>query len=83
MSRPALLVMYCDTRVAIDGVVSLYERIKDLVVRYPNSKRPEAEWGDELERYVQVSTSVDVKGITEKSVEPLFPQLLEMEWDIK
>ncbi|MFH1244603.1 MAG: HD domain-containing protein [bacterium] len=74
-SRPALVVLYADLRVAMSGVVSLEERIADLAARY-SGFRAESRWGKMLEGYVQTLTSTDVRSITEKSVTPLFDELL-------
>lgn len=80
IGKPALLVLYGDLRVDMTGVVTMYERIKDLIARYPGSSRPETIWGAELERYVQVLTPVKLSEITEAKVSPLFNDLLSLEW---
>lgn len=80
VSKPALIVLYGDLRVGMDGVVSMYERIKDLVLRYPYTSRPETEWGEKLERHVQIMTPVKLGEINEERVKSLFSDLLAMEW---
>jgi hypothetical protein len=78
--KAALMVMYADLRVTMDGVVPMYTRIKDLVERYPNKNLPEMAWGSELERYVQITTPLKLDMITEERVKPLFGDLLALEW---
>ncbi|KKU45964.1 MAG: hypothetical protein UX64_C0017G0015, partial [Microgenomates group bacterium GW2011_GWC2_46_7] len=73
--KPALVVLYADLRVALNGVVSMSERIADLAERYKGF-RAEERWGESLEDYVQTLTTINVKSITEKSVTPLYDELL-------
>ncbi|MEI6690897.1 MAG: HD domain-containing protein [bacterium] len=80
INKPALMVLYSDLRVDLNGVVTLYERIKDLITRYPGSNRPETVWGAELERYVQILTPIKVTEINEAMVKPIFDDLLALEW---
>ena len=75
ISKPAVLTLYGDSRVAFDGVVSLEERIIDLETRYQNYHNDRM-WIPKLEKYVQSLTSRDIAAITEKDVEPLFDELL-------
>ena len=75
VSLPAALTLYADSRVAIDGVVSLEERIVDLETRY-KQHRSDREWAYKLEDYVQSLSRCDVKSITEEMVTPLFDELL-------
>lgn len=79
LSRPALMILYCDLRVAMTGVVTLPERVKDLQDRYPDEKRIEGSWSDRLESYIQSLTTAKITTITERDVRPLFAQLLEYE----
>lgn len=77
MSKPAMLTLYGDLRVRINGVCSIEERLKDLEDRY-HYERPERKWASEFERYVQTISSVDLKSINEEMVTPLFDELLTM-----
>lgn len=77
MSKPALFTLYADMRVSVDGVVSMQERIEDLERRY-GAPRTESKWANKLEDYIQSIASIDVRTITEESVEPLFDELLTM-----
>ena len=77
-SLPAVLTLYADSRVAITGVVSLEERIIDLETRY-NRKRNDWIWGPKLEKYVQSLTTIDIRSIKDRDVEPLFDELLTYE----
>ena len=63
------------TEVKVIGVVSMSERIADLAERYKGF-RAEERWGESLEDYVQTLTTINVKSITEKSVTPLYDELL-------
>ncbi len=77
MSKPALFTLYGDMRVSVVGVVSMQERIEDLERRY-GAPRTESKWVNKLEDYIQSIASIDVRSITEESVEPLFDELLTM-----
>jgi hypothetical protein len=79
-SKPALLVLYGDLRVAMEGVVSLAERVADLDTRYPDKIRPEKLWGKGLEAYMQSLTEARVSKIGEGDVVPLFDELMSLEW---
>ncbi len=74
--KPALLTLYADCRVAIDGVCTAEERVQDLERRY--GPRPDREWVFKLEDYVQSQTARDVRTITEADVTPLFDELLTL-----
>jgi len=76
--KPALIVLYADLRVAINGVVTLEERIEDLKRRYQND-RVESRWGKSLEEYMQTLTTVNLQSITEESVTPFFDELLAIQ----
>jgi len=75
VSLPAILTLYADCRVAMEGVVSIEERIEDLERRY---QRPRSDriWAPKLEKYVQSLTKVDVVAISEADVESHFDELL-------
>lgn len=75
LSMPALTTLYADLRVSINGVVSMEERINDLVTRY-SAPRVEAVWGDMLEKIIRDKFGVDPKEITEYKVSKFFDQLL-------
>lgn len=77
MSKPAMLTLYGDLRVRINGVCSIEERLKDLEERY-HYERPERKWAGEFENYVQTLTSVDLKSINEAMVATQFDTLLTM-----
>lgn len=78
ISRPALLILYADLRVAPSGVVTLEQRTNDLARRY-GKVRPESAWSKELEAYVQSLTTVVVKTIGEADVTPLFDKMLTLD----
>jgi hypothetical protein len=75
--RPAVVVLYGDLRVAIDGVVSLEERLVDLERRY-GGVRPERAWANDLEAYIASLSCGDIRAITEATVAPLFDELLTL-----
>lgn len=75
--HPAVIVLYGDLRVAIEGVVSLEERLVDLERRY-GGIRPERAWASDLEGYLQSLTDLDIRAITEADVTPLFDELLTL-----
>lgn len=77
MSKPAMLTLYGDLRVRINGVCSIEERLTDLEERY-HYERPERKWASEFESYIQTLTSVGLKSINEEMVTPLFDELLTM-----
>ncbi len=75
LSKPALLTLYGDLRVGINGVTSIQGRIEDLESRY-GAPRPESPWIEKLESYVQTLTMMEIKNIREEMVVPLFDELL-------
>ena len=78
VSKPALLTLYGDSRVAYEGVVTMSERIIDLETRY-SDKRNDWIWAPKLEKFVQSITEINISTITESMVEPLFDELLGYE----
>lgn len=75
VKMPSVLTLYGDCRVAIDGVVSVEERVCDLEKRYCG-ERLDRLWIDKLEQYVQNQSKIDVRSIGEADVTPLFDELL-------
>lgn len=78
VSRPAVLTLYADSRVAINGVTTIMGRIEDLEKRY-GKPRNDREWAPKLENYVQSLSDTDVVSINEEMVEPLFSELLDIQ----
>lgn len=74
-SDAATYTLYGDSRVAIDGVVTMEERIVDLETRY-RMKRNDRIWAGKLENYIINKSGVEARTITEQSVTPLFQDLL-------
>ncbi len=76
--KPAIMVLYADLRVGPKGVITMQERIEDLLERY-GGERAESKWGASLEGYIQELSAVDLVTITETLVVPLFESLLDYE----
>ena len=73
----AVYTLYGDCRVAINGVVSVMERVEDLEKRYGHA-RNDREWVIKLEEYVTNKSGIDVARISSDDVTPLFDELLTM-----
>lgn len=76
-SDAAVYTLYGDCRVAINGVVSVIERVEDLEKRYGHARK-DREWVMKLEEYVTRKSGIDVAKITSEDVTPLFDELLTM-----
>ncbi len=76
-SIPSIILMYSDCRVKPSGVVSYRERIDDLKSRYGGVRTDTwNEWTYFFEIWMQSKVNIQLSEITEKSVEPLFDELL-------
>lgn len=76
-SDAAAYTLYGDSRVAINGVVSVMERVEDLEKRYGKA-RNDREWVMKLEEYVTKKSGRDVAMLGNHDVTPLFDELLTM-----
>lgn len=74
-SDAAVYTLYADCRVAMNGIVSVEARVRDLEKRY-GSMRNDRLWVSKLEDYVAKRTGVEVAKISNQDVEPLFDELL-------
>lgn len=76
----SVILMYADCRVTPAGVVSYRERIDDLKARYGGVGTPAwYKWTFGFEEWMQSKVTIDLNGITEQSVKPLFDELLTYE----
>lgn len=73
------ILLYADLRVVPDGVVSLQERINDLLDRYQRLDRKSMSYLSDTEELFQSKTpSLDIKSISEQDVERQFEKLLSV-----
>lgn len=76
-SVPAIILMYADCRVTPAGVTSYRERIDDLKTRYGGvATNTWYGWTYWFEDWMEAQTDFDLQSITEKSVTPLFDEML-------
>ncbi len=74
-SVAAVILMYADCRVIPSGVVSYRERVNDLKDRYGTRSETWYDWTFWFEDWMQSKVNIDLQGITEASVTPLFDEL--------
>lgn len=75
-----LIVVYSDMRIAVNGIVSIKERLIDLKNRAPNEDFEKREMnGLELEKVVKENSNIDLYSIREQQLEDRFFELQEIE----
>jgi hypothetical protein len=75
-----LISIYCDMRIGPKGILPLVERLEDLKNRVgPEDYEDNVKNGKRLELLIKKSSKADLNSITEKDLEDLFPELLELE----
>lgn len=75
---PAQILLYSDVRVMPKGIVSMQERIDDLIARY-GDKKYDMRHFPEFEEYLQRMTSIDITTIAESVVSSYFDEMLTLE----
>jgi len=75
----SIILLYADCRVTPAGVSSYRVRVNDLAERYGAKSESWTKWTYWFEDWIQTQVNIDLSSITERSVTPMFDELLESE----